>query len=257
MCACQLGVLTPSNVTMLMRGGVVRYRCSDVAVDAKPTDPAAAVAMARTAYAMSLLMQVKAFLKSLYRLTNKKCLAFVPTVTGGSKAQEHAVGVVPVTLPSLASPPSCLYGAGVAEGACWWRCVYVCLPVRCWMSMRCAALRCELAYHGACYASRCGRVSVIVRHFLILVDPTAGVDDVLALFQQLVDADPLDFASSGNLAKREPGSGRKRPVRPEAAAATAAAAPPSTKKRGRPRKKVRRSADSDGDDDDDDDAYVA
>ncbi len=67
----------------------------------------------RTAYSMTLLIQVKGFLKEQFRLSDKKCVSFIPTITGGAKASEQASFIRDFTVvPNLWQPSEGLLASG-------------------------------------------------------------------------------------------------------------------------------------------------
>ena len=66
-------------------------------------------APAQFAVPLSSDAQIKAFLKEQFKLSDKKCMAFVPSVTGGAKASEQASSQRDITaFPSLLDVPDCL-----------------------------------------------------------------------------------------------------------------------------------------------------
>lgn len=59
------------------------------------------------AYVLSLLLELKVFLKRAYGLSNGRCLAFVPTTTTAvAKAPEKTAVRMNVAIPDFTAPPT-------------------------------------------------------------------------------------------------------------------------------------------------------
>ena len=86
----------------------MRMLCSDGGADCAihPVD----------AFALSLLLQVKVYLKQRYALTDLRCLNFVPSsamVTAAARMAERAVLLVDCPLPAPLPTPASFEGRGV------------------------------------------------------------------------------------------------------------------------------------------------